>query len=88
MLKIFGRKSGKGKDDKKNVLNLESPEPVDCLCDFTFNFHWQHKGEKLDLPWKVPHNNLTFGDVVEHLKNGGDVHIMEMLATGLVPVWV
>ncbi|HOI70709.1 MAG TPA: hypothetical protein PL055_04010 [Methanobacterium sp.] len=75
MLKIFGRKSGKGKDDKKNVLNLESPEPVDCLCDFTFNFHWQHKGEKLDLPWKVPHNNLTFGDVVEHLKNGGDVHI-------------
>lgn len=75
MLKIFGSKSGKEKYSKKNVLILESPEPVDCLCDFTFNFHWQHKGEKLDPNWKIPHNDITFGDLVEHLKKGGDVHI-------------
>ncbi len=87
MLKIFGRKSGKGKDDKKNVLNLESPEPVDCLCDFTFNFHWQHK-VKTRLTMESTHNNLTFGDVVEHLKMEEMCILMEMLATGLVPVWV
>lgn len=73
MIKIFGRKSHKKKD--KHILTVESPEPVDCLCDFTFNFHWQHKGEKLDPSWKIPHNDFTFGDVVEHLKNGGDVRI-------------
>lgn len=75
MLKIFGRKSGKERDTEKEMLTVESPEPVDCLCDFTFNFHWQHKGEKLDPTWKIPHNDLTFGDVVDHLKSGGDVRV-------------
>ena len=72
MFKIFGSKNNK---DEKDVLIIESPETVDCLCDFTFNFHWQHKGEKLDPTWKIPHNDLTFGDLVEHLKKGGDVRI-------------
>lgn len=73
MFKIFGRKS----DDKgeRELLEIEVTEPVDCLCDFTFNFHWQHKGEKLDPSWKIPGNDLTFGEVVEHLKNTGDVRI-------------
>lgn len=77
MLKIFGRKSDKEskRKTKREILNLDAPQPVDCLCDFTFNFHWQHKGEKLDPNWKIPHNNLTFGDVVNHLKGGGDVRI-------------
>ena len=75
MLKIFGRKSSKREKNKKDLLKIESPEPIDCLCDFTFNFHWQHKGEKLDPTWKIPHNDFTFGDVVEHLKSGGDVCI-------------
>lgn len=74
MLKIFSRKKDK-KKDKRELLTVESPEPVDCLCDFTFNFHWQHKGEKLDPTWKIPHNDLTFGDLVEHLKSGGDIRI-------------
>ena len=73
MFKIFGK--NRDEKEKREFLNIESPEPVDCLCDFTFNFHWQHKGEKLDPSWKIPHNDLTFGDVVEHLKNGGDVRI-------------
>ncbi|MEN6592450.1 MAG: hypothetical protein ABFC12_04310 [Methanobacterium sp.] len=74
MLKIFGRKKDKKKDERE-LLTVESPEPVDCLCDFTFNFHWQHKGEKLDPTWKIPQNDLTFGDLVEHLKSGGDIRI-------------
>lgn len=73
MFKILGRKSKER--DEKETLTIESPEPVDCLCDFTFNFHWQHKGEKLDPTWKIPHNEITFGDLVEHLKGGGDIRI-------------
>jgi formylmethanofuran dehydrogenase subunit C len=72
LFKIFGKKS---EDRKTDLLELEIQEPVDCLCDFTYNFHWQHNGEKLDPKWKVPGNNLTFGDLVEHLKNGGDLKI-------------
>ncbi|MCE5213270.1 MAG: hypothetical protein LLF83_00930 [Methanobacterium sp.] len=74
MLNLFGRKSDE-ESQKKETLVVESPEPVDCLCDFTFNFHWQHKGDKLDPSWKIPHNDLTFGEVVEHLKKGGDIRI-------------
>ena len=72
MFKIFGRKS---EDNKLDLLEITIQEPVDCLCDFTYNFHWQHKGEKLDPDWKVPDNNLTFGDIIEHLKKGGNLKI-------------
>ncbi|MDD3985632.1 MAG: hypothetical protein PHY59_07085 [Methanobacterium sp.] len=72
MFKIFGRKS---EDNKIGLLEITIPKPVDCLCDFTYNFHWQHNGEKLDPIWKVPGNNLTFGDLVEHLKKGGNLKI-------------
>jgi formylmethanofuran dehydrogenase subunit C len=72
LLNLFGKKKDK---KERDVLTVESPEPVDCLCDFTFNFHWQHNGEKLDPSWKIPHNDFTFGEVVEHLKLGGDVRI-------------
>ena len=72
MFKIFG---GKKEKKKRKFLDLEVDEPVDCLADFTFNFHWQHKGEKLDPSWKIPGNNYTFGEVVEHLKKGDDVRI-------------
>ncbi len=75
MLNIFGRNKDKNRDERREVVTIEAPEPVDCLGDFTFNFHWQHKGEKLDPTWKIPHNDLTFGDLVEHLKKGGDVRI-------------
>jgi formylmethanofuran dehydrogenase subunit C len=73
MFKIFG---GKKKEEKREVLEIEPEGPVDCLCDFTFNFHWQHKGEKLDPSWLIPGTEITFGEVVDHLKNGGDVRIM------------
>jgi len=73
MFKIFGSKKS-GKEDRE-FLEIEVTEPVDCLGDFTFNFHWQHKGEKLDPSWKIPGNDLTFGEVVEHLKNNGNIRI-------------
>ncbi|HMK54869.1 MAG TPA: hypothetical protein VK444_08860 [Methanobacteriaceae archaeon] len=71
MFKILGGK----KEEKREVLEIEPDGPVDCLCDFTFNFHWQHKGEKLDPSWKIPGSKYTFGEVVNHLKNKGDIHI-------------
>jgi formylmethanofuran dehydrogenase subunit C len=73
MFKIFGRKSED--EGEGEFLEIEITETVDCLADFTFNFHWQHKGEKLDPSWKIPGNDLTFGEVVEHLKNKGNVRI-------------
>ena len=73
LFKIFGKKP---EHNEEGILELELQEPVDCLCDFTYNFHWQHKGEKLDPKWKVPGNNVTFGELVEHLKNGGNVKII------------
>lgn len=73
MFRIFGRKS----DEKKvrECILLEMSEPVDCIADFTFNFYWQHKGDKLDPEWKIPGNQYTYGEVVEHLKRGGNIKI-------------
>ncbi|HSO25996.1 MAG TPA: hypothetical protein VLR54_05170, partial [Methanobacteriaceae archaeon] len=71
MLNIFGRK----KDDEENLMELELTEPVDCLCDFTYNFYWQHQGEKMDPDDKVPGNDYTFREVVEHLKMGHSIKI-------------
>lgn len=73
MFKIFGRESDK--KGEREFLEIEVTEPMDCLADFTYNFHWQHNGEKLDPSWKIPGNDLTFGEVVEHLKNKGNVRI-------------
>jgi formylmethanofuran dehydrogenase subunit C len=72
VFKIFGRKS---KSKVIDLLEIELQEQVDCLCDFTYNFHWQHNGEKLDPSWKVPGNKLTYGELVEHLQIGGDIII-------------
>ena len=72
MFKLFGKKSD---PIERNLLEIELKEPVDCICDFTYNFHWQHNGEKLDPSWKVPDTCVTFGELVDHLKNGFDIKI-------------
>lgn len=72
MFKLFGRKS---KKKERELLEIDLKQPVDCLCDFTYNFYWQHKGEKLAPEWKIPYNEHTFFDIVNHLKNGGNVKI-------------
>ena len=74
MLKIFGKKSKRDRSDD-NVLEIDIEKPVDCLCDFTYNFYWQHKGEKLSPEWKIPDTEYSFEDLVKHLKNGGDIKI-------------
>lgn len=72
MFEIFKKKS----ETERDPMEIYLDEPVDCICDFTFNFHWQHGGEKLDPSWKVPGNDVTFGDLVEHLKKGNDIKII------------
>lgn len=72
MFKTFGKKS---KENERKILEIDLQEPVDCLCDFTYNFYWQHKGEKLDPEWKIADTDITFKDLVEHLKNGGSIKI-------------
>jgi formylmethanofuran dehydrogenase subunit C len=72
MLKLFGKKS---EEKKRDIIEINISKPVDCLCDFTYNFYWQHKGEKLQPEWKIPGNDITFKDLILHLKKGGSVKI-------------
>ncbi|MCL7411204.1 MAG: formylmethanofuran dehydrogenase [Methanosarcinaceae archaeon] len=51
---------------------------VDCICDFTYNFIWQHKGEELDPDALIPSqkdSEYTYRQLVETFINGEDVHI-------------
>ncbi len=61
-----------------DMLTLDISTLVDCLCDFTYNFYWQHKGSELD-PGKPVEGQVgthfTYRDLVEHLISGKDVHI-------------
>lgn len=85
---MFGRFKKKEKLPDKNLIELYINEPVDCLCDFTYNFYWNHNGEKMELMDKIPNNDYTFQDIVEHLKKEILLKLMEMLDIGFVQVWV
>jgi formylmethanofuran dehydrogenase subunit C len=57
---------------------LELIQPVDCLCDFTYDFYWQHMGERLSPSGIIPHQKGTsyiYEDLVSCLKRGEDVYI-------------
>ncbi len=59
-------------------MYLELSQPVDCLCDFTYDFYWQHRGERLSPSGIIPHQkstSYTYEDLVLSLKSGEDVHI-------------
>ncbi len=59
-------------------MYLELSQPVDCLCDFTYDFYWQHGGERLSPSGIIPHQkgtSYTYEDLVSCLKKGEDVHI-------------
>lgn len=59
-------------------MNLEISSPVDCLCDFTYDFIWQHGGKRLAPSGIIPHQpgtSHTFEDLVKCLKRGEDVLI-------------
>ena len=57
---------------------LELIKPVDCLCDFTYDFYWQHRGERLSPSAIIPHQqgtSYTYEDLVSCLKREEEVHI-------------
>lgn len=44
-----------------------------CICDFTYDFYWQHHGSRLDPNSEV--GGKRYRDLVEALKAGGTVRI-------------
>jgi formylmethanofuran dehydrogenase subunit C len=44
-----------------------------CLCDFTFDFFWQHKGSRLDMDQTV--SGVSFRRMVQALRQGETVRI-------------
>jgi len=59
-------------------MRLELSHPVDCLCDFTYDFFWQHRGSRLSPSAIIPNQKGTsysYQDLVFALKNGEDVFI-------------
>ncbi len=61
-----------------DLLTLDISSQADCLCDFTYNFYWQHKGSELDPDKPVEGQagtHFTYRDLVEHLISGKDVRI-------------
>ncbi len=59
-------------------MNLTLNTRIDCICDFTYNFIWQHKGEELDPDAPIPDqvdSEYTYRQLVETLASGEDVHI-------------
>ena len=39
-----------------------------CLCDFTFDFYWQHLGSRLDMDQTV--SGISFRRMVQALSQG------------------
>lgn len=59
-------------------MHLTLNTRIDCICDFTYNFIWQHKGEELDPDAPIPDqvdSEYTYRQLVETLASGEDVHI-------------
>jgi formylmethanofuran dehydrogenase subunit C len=44
-----------------------------CLCDFTFDFYWQHQGSRLDMDGTV--SGISFRRMVQALRQGESVRI-------------
>ncbi len=59
-------------------MYLDLSNPVDCLCDFTYDFYWQHRGKRLSPSEIIPYQkgtSYTYEDLVSCLKRCEDVHI-------------
>jgi formylmethanofuran dehydrogenase subunit C len=59
-------------------MELKLSSPQECIGDFTYNFIWQHKGEKLTPTDAIPSQlgtSYSYEEVVEALKSGEDVRI-------------
>lgn len=59
-------------------MNIKMAQEVDCLCDFTYDFYWQHEGSRLEPGSIIPGQagtSFTYEDLVSCLKKGEDVII-------------
>lgn len=59
-------------------MYIELSKPVDCLCDFTYDFYWHHRGSRLSPRSIIPHQrgtSYTYEDLIACLRRGEDVHI-------------
>ena len=59
-------------------MEIRLTKAIDCLCDFTYDFYWQHRGSRLSPSGVIPYQegtSHTYKDLVECLKRGEDVHI-------------
>lgn len=59
-------------------LEITLSSRVDCLCDFTYDFYWMHRGERLSPDSVIPSQegtSFTYRSLVDALFRGGDVHI-------------
>lgn len=59
-------------------MHIELYKSVDCFGDFTYDFYWQHRGNRLNPNSVIPYQkntSYTYEDVVSALKSGEDVYI-------------
>ena len=57
-------------------IEIELTSPVDNVCDYTFDFHWQN--QRLDPDSVIPYQSgtqFTYRDLVDALKSNSDIHI-------------
>ena len=59
-------------------MEIRLTRAIDCLCDFTYDFYWQHRGSRLSPSGVIPYQagtSYTYKDLIECLKRGEDVYI-------------
>jgi len=59
-------------------LEISLSSKVDCLCDFTYDFYWMHRGERLSPDNVIPSQegtSFTYRSLVDELSRGGNVRI-------------
>jgi len=59
-------------------IEIEFTSPQKCVCDFTYNFYWQHQGKELDPDGVIPDQkdtDYTYRDLVTALRKKENVTI-------------
>ena len=59
-------------------IEIEFTSPRKCVCDFTYNFYWQHQGKELDPDGVIPDQkdtDYTYRDLVTALRKKETVTI-------------
>lgn len=85
---MLGRFKKEEKLSDENLIELDINEPVDCLCDFTYNFYWNHNGDKMELTDKIPTMIILFRILLNTLKKDILLKLTEILAIDFVQIWV